>query len=77
MREGKSGGGPLDDAKAYKVSTIDYFAQGGEGYSPFAAATKNEPLGKLLRDVLADCARKQRLLVPPQGGRMRPIGDSR
>jgi 2',3'-cyclic-nucleotide 2'-phosphodiesterase (5'-nucleotidase family) len=65
------GGKPLDPKALYKIVTIDFLVKGGDGYTPFARAEKSESTRVLLRDALAQCARKQHLISKPAGGRMR------
>ncbi|MBI5631435.1 MAG: bifunctional metallophosphatase/5'-nucleotidase [Elusimicrobia bacterium] len=65
------GGRPLDDEASYEVATIDFMVKGGDGYTPFALAQKQENTKTLLRDVLRECARKQGLIAVPSGGRLR------
>ena len=72
LRDLQVGGKPLDPKKLYSVVTIDFLVKGGDGYTPFSRAEKSQPTRVLLRDALADCARKQRLIPKPAGGRMRP-----
>lgn len=65
------GGQPLDNKKLYKVVTIDFLVKGGDGYTPFGRAEKKEMTRVLLRDVLAQCARRQQTIPEPTGGRLR------
>lgn len=71
------GGKPLDAAAAYKVATVDFLVQGGDGYSAFSKARKTENTKKLLRDVMAECARAQKKIDAPKNGRLTPVGGPR
>lgn len=64
------GGKPLREEGFYKVSTLDFLVQGGDGYSAFNRAQKKEFTAVLMRDVLGECARRQALIQPPPEGRM-------
>lgn len=52
------GGAPLDDARTYRVATIDFLARGGDGYGMFAAASKPDPDAPLLANEVMDYIRK-------------------
>ncbi|MDD5657085.1 MAG: bifunctional UDP-sugar hydrolase/5'-nucleotidase [Elusimicrobia bacterium] len=67
-------GKPLDDGALYTVATVDYLAKGGDGYAAFEFAEAKEFSKTLLRDVLAECARKQRLIQAPVPGRLTSSG---
>ncbi len=67
------GGKPLDDAKRYKVATIDFLARGKDGY---VALTRGKPLvseleGPLLANVIADAIEKAGTIAPVVDGRIR------
>lgn len=67
------GGKPLDDAKLYKVATIDFLARGKDGY---VALTRGRPLvseldGPLLTSVVADAIEKAGAIAPVVDGRIR------
>lgn len=66
------GGKPLDPKASYKVVSIDFLVKGGEGYNPFDRATKKEFTEVLSREVLRQCAERQKTVERPDGGRMRP-----
>ena len=68
-------GKPLDLEASYRVSTVDFLVQGGDGYMPFAAAQSKEMTRSLYRDVLRQCAQKHPLILPPTGGRMHSLED--
>ncbi|MBI1981174.1 MAG: bifunctional metallophosphatase/5'-nucleotidase [Methylocystis sp.] len=66
-------GKPLDDAKLYKVATIDFLARGKDGY---VALTRGKPLvseleGPLLANVIADAIEKTGAIAPVVDGRIR------
>jgi 5'-nucleotidase / UDP-sugar diphosphatase len=44
------GGDPLDSERVYRVATVDYLAEGGDGYTNFEKAIGIEPTGVLLRE---------------------------
>jgi 2',3'-cyclic-nucleotide 2'-phosphodiesterase (5'-nucleotidase family) len=67
------GGAPLDDAKTYSVVTLDFLVSGGDGYQEFASAPQ-EATGVLARDVLKECAQKQKNIAPPAAGRLKAKG---
>lgn len=67
------GGKPLDDAKRYKIATIDFLARGKDGY---VALTRGKPLvseleGPLLANVIADAIAKAGAIAPVIDGRIR------
>lgn len=65
------GGAPLDDAKTYLVTTLDFLTNGGDGYSVFDRFVSSEPTGALARAVLTDCAREKGVVAAPEPGRMK------
>ena len=67
------GGAPLDDAKRYKVATIDFLARGKDGY---VALTRGKPLvseldGPLLTNVITNAIEKAGVIAPVVDGRIR------
>lgn len=64
-------GKPLDPKRAYKVATIDYLAQGNDGYEAFAKAKNYQPAGLVLRDVALEAVKAHPTVVPPATGRIR------
>lgn len=67
------GGKPLDDAKLYKLATIDFLARGKDGY---VALTHGRPLvsdleGPLLTNVIIDAIEKAGAIAPVVDGRIR------
>lgn len=67
------GGKPLDDAKLYKLATIDFLARGKDGY---VALARGKPLvsdleGPLLTNVIIDAIEKARVIAPVVDGRIR------
>ena len=67
------GGAPLDDAKRYKVATIDFLARGKDGY---VALTRGKPLvgeleGPLLSNVVIGAIEKAGTIAPVVDGRIR------
>lgn len=65
------GGAPLDDAKTYAVAALDFIVMGGDGFNAFSSADSHEPTGVLARDVLRQCAERQKTVVAPPAGRMK------
>ncbi len=63
-------GKPIQDDASYMVSTIDFLAYGGGGYTDFEFAEKKEFTQMLMRDVLKECAQKEGLIKPPPAGRI-------
>lgn len=61
----------LDPARTYRVTTIDYLAQGNGKYRLFSEARRLSPLNVLLRDAAIAHVRAQRTVVPPKTGRLR------
>ncbi len=61
----------LDPGESYSVAAPDFMVRGGDGYGPFASAESRAETGKLLRDVLRECAQRQRQLQTPASGRVR------
>lgn len=64
------GGAPVDPAKTYTVATLDFVAETG---ADFARAESQERTGTLGRDVFRQCAEKQKIIVAPAPGRMKPV----
>ncbi|MBI5624565.1 MAG: 5'-nucleotidase C-terminal domain-containing protein [Elusimicrobia bacterium] len=64
----------LMDAGSYTVSTVDFIAEGGDGYDTFRSVQKKEFTYKLLRDILDQCARKQGTITAPAQGRIQVKG---
>ncbi len=67
------GGKPLDDAKLYKLATIDFLARGKDGY---VALARGKPLvsdleGPLLTNVIIDAIEKAGAIAPVVDGRIR------
>ncbi|HEY8123823.1 MAG TPA: 5'-nucleotidase [Methylocystis sp.] len=67
------GGKPLDDAKLYKVATIDFLARGKDGY---VALMRGKPLvsdleGPLLTNVIVNAIEKARTIAPEVDGRIK------
>jgi 5'-nucleotidase/UDP-sugar diphosphatase len=67
--EAQVAGIPLDDNKIYRVATSSFIANGGDLYETFTK-TKQEDLGKPLSEVMMDYIRKQKMIEPPQTGRL-------
>ena len=67
----KVGGELLVPGREYRVGTIDYLADGNDGYRRFKEGKDARDLGVLLRDAVLDAARSQKTLVPPATGRIR------
>ena len=44
---------------------------GGDGFNAFSSADASEPTGALARDVLRQCAERQKTVVAPPAGRMK------
>ncbi|MEK7381727.1 MAG: bifunctional UDP-sugar hydrolase/5'-nucleotidase [Elusimicrobiota bacterium] len=64
------GGAPIDDAKSYSVAALDFIVMGGDGFNAFSQADASEPTGVLAREVLRQCAERQKTVVAPPAGRM-------
>ncbi|MBO9542188.1 bifunctional metallophosphatase/5'-nucleotidase [bacterium] len=64
-------GTPLDTKRFYKVATIDYLAQGNDGYEAFANGKNYQATGKVLRDVIIEAITARPTLIPPATGRIR------
>ncbi|MGD9542768.1 MAG: bifunctional UDP-sugar hydrolase/5'-nucleotidase [Methylocystis sp.] len=67
------GGKPLDDAKLYKVATVDFLARGKDGY---VALLRGKPLvnefeGPLLTNVVMSAIEKARTIAPVVDGRIK------
>jgi 2',3'-cyclic-nucleotide 2'-phosphodiesterase (5'-nucleotidase family) len=66
------GGKPLDPGKTYRVATVDFLAEGGDGYAMF----KNLPRlvtaqnGPRITQVVVDYLRKRRQVRPDLDGRI-------
>ena len=64
------GGKLLDDRASYSAAAVDFMVKGGDGYSAFDRAERQDATGVLLRDVLERCAKEQGVIVAPAGGRI-------
>ncbi|MDD5629515.1 MAG: bifunctional UDP-sugar hydrolase/5'-nucleotidase [Elusimicrobia bacterium] len=73
--EVKLAGRDLVDESTYTVATIDFLAQGGDGYAAFDLAESKDFTKTTLRDVLRWCARKSPLIATPAAGRLVPWED--
>lgn len=71
----KLGGKPVDPAREYKVVATDFMTE-SEGFGAFGRATRKDISDVLLRDVLEKCARRQKLIKPPESPRLTPVEDS-
>lgn len=63
-------GSPLEDSKLYSVTTNDFVAAGGDGFSEFLNATDRVDSGIYLRDVLVEYIKTNRVLAPKLDGRI-------
>lgn len=63
-------GAPLDPARHYRVVTIDYLAQGNDGFTPFTKGTHYHALGMLLRDTILEAVKTHPEVLPPATGRI-------
>jgi len=62
---------PLDPGRDYRVGTIDYLADGNDGYRRFKDGKDARAMGVLLRDAVLEAARHQKVLRSPGTGRIR------
>lgn len=63
-------GSPIDAQRRYSVVSVDYLADGGDGYAVFSQAEGRRDTGELARDALRACAQRQKLILPPAQGRI-------
>jgi 2',3'-cyclic-nucleotide 2'-phosphodiesterase/3'-nucleotidase len=63
-------GSPLDDSKLYSVTTNDFVAAGGDGFTEFMNAIDRIDTGIYLRDVLVEYIKMNRVLKPKLDGRI-------
>lgn len=63
------GGAPIDDERIYSIATMDFLLNGG-GFA-FDRFVSSEPAGALARDLMNECARKQRVILAPAIGRLK------
>ena len=63
------GGAPLRREKTYRVSTIDFLAQGGDRFSPLERGA-HLSYGKDVRDVFCEYLKRHSPLSAPEGGRI-------
>ncbi len=70
VAEAMAGGIPIDAARTYRVTTIDYIAQGNDKYTPFTEAKGYEDTGILLRDFVLDGIKGNPTLEPPSDRRI-------
>ncbi|MBI5211610.1 MAG: bifunctional metallophosphatase/5'-nucleotidase [Elusimicrobia bacterium] len=59
----------------YVVSTVDFLVDGGDGYDIFKSVEKKEFTGKLVRDIMMECAKKQGSMSAPALGRIQTRGN--
>jgi len=75
IREVTVGGKPLEATRSYSVATVAFLADGGDGYSMFAAATNRVERQLPLRDLLLDALRAGPLKASVEG-RIRFLGST-
>jgi 2',3'-cyclic-nucleotide 2'-phosphodiesterase/3'-nucleotidase len=63
-------GSPLEDSKLYSVTTNDFVAAGGDGFTEFVNGTDILDTGIFLRDVIVEYIKKNRILTPQLDGRI-------
>jgi 2',3'-cyclic-nucleotide 2'-phosphodiesterase/3'-nucleotidase len=63
-------GSPLEDSKLYTVTTNDFVAAGGDGFTEFVNGTDFLDTGIFLRDVMVEYIKKNRILMPLVDGRI-------
>lgn len=76
--EVKVGDAPLDIAKTYSIATLDYLANGGDGYDfPLPAQGKNvNSISWLLSDVVIGAIQRQPYIAPVLDNRLRNKGEA-
>lgn len=65
------GGVPLDPKKSYRIGTIDYLAQGNDGYTLFLRGTNVTATGVVLRDAVLDAVKAHPQISTPALGRIK------
>ncbi|MBI4349458.1 MAG: bifunctional metallophosphatase/5'-nucleotidase [Elusimicrobia bacterium] len=63
-------GRPVKDEARYTVTTADFLVQRGDGYATLGQGEGTMLTDVLMRDVLVDCAKRAKLIEPPEGGRI-------
>jgi 2',3'-cyclic-nucleotide 2'-phosphodiesterase/3'-nucleotidase len=63
-------GTPLEDSKLYTVTTNDFVAAGGDGFTEFLSGRDRVDTGIYLRDILVDYIKMNRVLRPQLDGRI-------
>lgn len=66
-------GKPLDERKEYLVATINYLADGGDGYVELAAAVKRLETGRSLNDIFKDYVIRHTPLRPRRASTYRLV----
>lgn len=55
------------------AAATDFMVRGGDGYRPLAQAASKEETKTYMRDVLIWCAEKQKIIRPPEPGRLEAV----
>jgi 5'-nucleotidase/UDP-sugar diphosphatase len=77
LREVLVGDAPLEDARRYRLATVDYLALGGDGYAALKGATVvvDASGGPLLVNVVAEAVLRAGKVDVKAGGRVRAAAD--
>ncbi|MBU0607387.1 MAG: 5'-nucleotidase C-terminal domain-containing protein, partial [Armatimonadetes bacterium] len=67
----KVGGKPLQADKTYKVATVDFLADGGNGYTAFQQGQNKRMVGVLLSQLVLDYLAAHEPVAPQVEGRIR------
>ena len=75
LRSVEIGGRPLEPARRYRLATVDYLSQGGDGYDDLKAARVlvDASGGPLLVNVVAEAVGRSTALSAVPEGRVRPV----
>lgn len=67
------GGVPLDQDRTYLVATLDFLADGNEGFDALKSAVRVESTGIPVAEVVREFVRKRGIVAPVTDGRIREI----
>jgi 2',3'-cyclic-nucleotide 2'-phosphodiesterase (5'-nucleotidase family) len=67
------GGTPLDPDRTYLVATVDFLANGNEGFGALKSAVRVDTTGRTVAEVVEAFIRKRGIVAPVAEGRIRAI----
>lgn len=73
VTEASIGGTPLDPDRTYLVATLDFLANGNEGFGALKSAVRVDTTGRTVAEVVEAFIRKHGIVAPVAEGRIRVI----